>query len=145
VHTISKRKNLKNKSMADKVKTKNGVTTTKSSYRDDSGNKVKVKSVRKGNMVVEKKTVRKGLLGKRDRTVSKTDLSKKQNANKPLGQGEAPAPTKKVLQRPSIAERKRGGRGRMKTVSAATPAKTTVRSSGPVDQARTFRQMKKTL
>jgi hypothetical protein len=133
--------------MADKSKTKNGVTTTKSSYRDDSGNKVKVKSVRKGDMIVEKKTVRKGLLSKRERTVSKTDMSKKRNPNVPRGRDEGPEPTKRVFERPSIAERKRGGMGRMKTVSAETPRSksVTVKSSGPVDQARTFRQMKKTL
>jgi hypothetical protein len=132
--------------MADKSKTKNGVTTTKSSYRDSSGNKVKVKSVRKGDTILEKRTVRKGLLSKRERTVSKTDMSRKRNPNVPRGRDEGPEPTKRVFERPSIAERKRGSMGRMKTVSADTRSKSvTVKSSGPMDQASTFRKMKKTL
>jgi len=140
--------------MADKVKTKNGVTTTKSSYKTSDGGRVKVKSASKDGVTITKKTVRSGgLLSKRTRTVSKsldTKAAQKLEQKKEMYKQKLSANRKGVKRytskdsynsyRPAGIGTEKETPGKIQVVK-----KKTVETPGALNQARTYRGLKKQL
>lgn len=126
--------------MADKVKTKNGVTTTKSSYKTPTGERVKVKSASKDGVTISKRTVRSGgLLSKRTRSVVKSldtgaqrKLEQKKKNVDPKGRLQAPRTS-----RSSSLNRSTGKIEAVKKKIYETP--------NALNQARTYRGLKKQL
>jgi len=126
--------------MADKIKIKNGVTTTKSSYKTSDGGRVKVKSASKDGVTISKRTVRSGgLLSKRSRSVVK---SLDTGAQRKLEQKKKNLDAKGRLQAPKTSRSSSLNRstGKIEAVK-----KTTYETPGALNQARTYRGLKKQL
>lgn len=140
--------------MADKVKTKNGVTTTKSSYKTSEGGRVKVKSASKDGVTISKKTVRSGgLLSKRTRTVSKSldtkaaqKLEQKKEMMKQRIAANRPGPKRPSPPEDSYRSVPNGiGTDRETPSRPKIVKKKTVETPGALNQARTYRGLKKQL
>ena len=135
--------------MADKVKTKNGVTTTKSSYKTSEGGRVKVKSASKDGVTISKRTVRSGgLLSKRSRSVVKsldTGAQRKLEQKKKMMEQRL-ASSGSGRKRPSIERstpdriRPQGSGKKLEVVK-----KQMIETPGALNQARTYRGLKKQL
>ena len=126
--------------MADKVKTKNGVTTTKSSYKTSDGGRVKVKSASKDGVTISKRTVRSGgLLSKRSRSVVK---SLDTGAQRKLEQKKKNVDAKGRLQAPKTSRSSSLNRstGKLEVVK-----KQMIETPGALNQSRTYRGLKKQL
>ena len=126
--------------MADKVKTKNGVTTTKSSYKTSDGGRVKVKSASKDGVTISKRTVRSGgLLSKRSRSVVK---SLDTGAQRKLEQKKKNVDAKGRLQAPKTSRSSSLNRstGKIEVVK-----KQMIETPGALNQSRTYRRLKKQL
>lgn len=140
--------------MADKVKPKNGVTTTKSSYKTSGGGRVKLKSASKDGVTVSKETVRSGgLLSKRTRTVSRSLDSKaaQRLEQKKEMLKQSLAANRKSVKRPytpkdSYRSVPNGiGTDRQTPSRPKIVKKQMIETPGALNQARTYRGLKKQL
>ena len=140
--------------MADKSKTKNGVKTTKYSYKTKEGGRVKVKSASKDGVTISKETVRSGgLLSKRTRTVSRSldskaaqKLEQKKEMMKQRLSANRKGPKRPTPSKESYRSVPQGiGTEKEMPSKPKIVKRQTVETPGALNQARTYRGLKKQL
>jgi hypothetical protein len=140
--------------MADKSKPKNGVKTTKYSYKTNEGGRVKVKSASKDGVTISKETVRSGgLLSKRTRTVSRSldskaaqKIEQKKEMMKQRLAANRKSPKRPTPSRESYRSVPQGiGTEKEMPRKPKIVKRQTVETPGALNQARTYRGLKKQL